>query len=75
MTRTEFAFYCICGGAMTGEVDPEAMAPELERHFDAIHRGGGHARCDRETSHRARRWKRRDARTGWVESISMGPRP
>lgn len=50
-----FAFYCTCGDAMTGEVDPPDKVAELEAIFDTVHSGEGHARTDARTARNARR--------------------
>ena len=51
----EFGFYCTCGGAMHGSVEPASHAETLERIFWSVHRGPGHEATDKRTASEARR--------------------
>lgn len=58
MGRARFAFYCLCGDAMTGFVQPDST-DELRRAFLAIHQGTGHGPTDGITARRIRQRKER----------------
>ncbi len=54
MTKlTAFKFYCICGSAWKGKVEP-IMFAKLKEQWDEIHQGEGHAPTDARTAARAR---------------------
>lgn len=61
MSVRGFAFYCICGAAMTGSVSPGRNAEELERIFRSLHNGEGHGPTDRRVAATARRRSERTA--------------
>lgn len=54
-TEPRFGFYCTCGGAMHGRVEPTSNAEELERIFRSVHDGPGHEPTDQRTAAKARR--------------------
>jgi hypothetical protein len=55
------AFYCICGGAASGEILPGREVEKFERAWRVIHTGKGHADTDAATATQARRRQRRAA--------------
>lgn len=59
----KFAFYCLCGAAMTGEVKPATGVAELRDVFDQVHTGDGHGLAtQREAANARRRQERRRAK-------------
>ena len=61
--EAKFAFYCQCGAAMTGAVEPASTVAELEAVFLSVHSGSGHGPAtQREAANARRRSERRSAR-------------
>lgn len=51
--RVKFEAYCVCGGAMTGEVEPPTFG--FESAFWHVHKGEGHGVATKEEARNARR--------------------